>query len=61
MKRYELGISYNASGVIEIEANSEEEAIEKFKELCFDEVVERSGAFVDADEMDIDDITEVEE
>jgi hypothetical protein len=61
MKQYELDISYSASGTLVINADSEEEAIEKFKEMCFDEVIERSSAFVDADEMDIDDIYEVKE
>lgn len=59
MKKFELDISYSASGTLEIMAETEEEAIEKFKEMCFDEIVERSSAFVDADEMDIDDICEV--
>lgn len=59
MKQYELDISYSASGTLVINADSEEEAIEKFKEMCFDEIVDRSSAFVDADEMDIDDIYEV--
>jgi len=60
MKKFEIEFSYSSRGTITVEAESEKEAEEKFKYMSFDEVIDGSGAFVDADEMDIDGIDEVQ-
>ncbi len=60
MKKYIISFNINIDGEQEIYANSAEEAEEKFKYQSFMEVVEKSGAFCDADEMEIDDVYEAD-
>ena len=60
-EKYTIDFRYEVYGEQEIYADSEEEAIKKFKYQSFLEVVENSGAFCDADEMDIDGVYEEDE
>ena len=61
MKKYVISFRYDVSVEQEIYADSQEEAIKQFKYQSFMEVVENSGAFCDADEMEIDDVYEDDE
>lgn len=58
MKKYTINFSFTLNGEQEIYANSKEEAIKEFKYQSFMEVIDNSGAFIDADQMEIDDIYE---
>ena len=61
MKKFNIQFSYSCDGDIEICANSEEEAIHKFRCMSFGEITDMSDAWCDATEMDIDDVYEVED
>lgn len=58
MKQYRVSfdVSYPFSSVV-IDANSAEEAEDKFNAMCWGEIEELSGDFPDAEDIEIDDIT----